>query len=307
VTEFLPRSAWTDDPFPSGATLLVPSEVLGLAVHWPGGAGSVPTTRTASIQILNGELRFHTDPVSAGGRGWSDIAYSYAADQEGRVWELRGWQRRSAANGDTDVNREYLAVTCLVGPKDVPSPALLQAVRDLRSQVVLRHYPKATKVVPHSAIRPDPTDCPGDRLRAHIAAGTFTSTEEIDMALDTEDLANVRRQAFLGIQDYFERPGAPTRDIGDGAQSVPLRMLEWAAREARAGRVTGQQGRDAVLALGTSLAGLDVVDEQALAEHLAPLLASVLSDGDQVRHVSDADLSAIAKACADETARRQVA
>lgn len=285
MTEFLPRSAWTDDPYPSGATLLDPDEVLGLAIHWPGGAGSVPTTKTATIQILNGELRFHTDPVSAGGRGWSDIAYSFAVDQEGRVWDLRGWQRRSAANGDTEVNREYLAATCLIGPKDVPSPALLQGVRDLRTQVVLKHYPKATRVVPHSAIRPDPTDCPGDRLRAHIAAGTFTSTKEIEMAtLDADDLNAIASRVYGAVQKYMEQ--GPVRQIGDGADSPPLRLLEWAAKEARTARI-------AASAIAASVASLDQVDEAALAAHLVPLLSASL------QHFTDADLQSIATAVND--------
>ncbi len=173
MTEFLPRSAWTSDPSPGGVATFVASQVEGLAVHWPGGSGSVPTSKAATIRILQGELDYHTKV-----KGWSDIAYNFAVDQEGRVWELRGMRHRSAANGDTDVNTRFVAVTCLIGPRDIPSAKLLQAVRDLRKKM-LATYPKATKVVPHSAIRPSPTDCPGDALRAHIADGTFTRSTDV--------------------------------------------------------------------------------------------------------------------------------
>lgn len=297
MTEFLPRSSWTDDPYPGGATLLVPGEVLGLAVHWPGGSGSVPTLRSASIQILNGELRFHTDPVSAGGRGYSDIAYNWAVDQEGRVWDLRGWQRRSGANGDTEVNRQYLAATCLIGPKDIPSPALLQALRDLRNQVVLRRYPKATRVVPHSAIRPAPTDCPGDRLRAHIAAGTFTSTAAIqEDDVTPEDLKAIENLLTKTVVwDKDNEPDPALRSASLTAIGVVAARHAFNAENlarALAGKVDSLGAVVAALA-----AAAPDVDELALAAHLAPLLAAVLPD--HLDRFSDDELERIATAVND--------
>ncbi len=299
MTEFLPRSAWTDDPYPSGATMLVESEVEGIALHWPGSGGSISADRSAVIGLLRGELAFHTRPVSQGGRGWSDIAYNVAVDQAGRVWDLRGITRRSAANGDTDVNRRFVAVTCLVGAKDVPTPALLQAVRDIRAKVRAR-FPQAPKVVPHSAIRPDPTDCPGDRLRAHITDGTFTSNtaiEEDDMPLSDEDVTKVGGELMARLVAYFEK--GPTRDLGDGTAASPiLRMLNVAGRDAYWVRSVGVP---AVLnALGK---GVDV-DEQALAAALAPLLHSDLDPAAIADQIVEALPKELAQQVLDGLAQR---
>lgn len=82
----------------------------------------------------------------------------------------------------------------------------------------------------------------------------------------------VRDQAFGAVQDYIERPDkGPTRDIGDGAQSPILRMVEHGARAALATRTTAQEVRTLVLALPQT-AGTADVDETALAAALAPLL-----------------------------------
>lgn len=231
MTEFLPRSAWTDDPYPSGATMLVESEVEGVALHWPGSGGSISAEKAAVIGLLRGELAFHTRPVSEGGRGWSDIAYNWAVDQEGRVWDLRGMNRRSAANGDTDVNRRFLAVTCLIGPKDTPSPKLLQAVRDLRKKVLAR-FPKAKKVVPHSAIRPDPTDCPGDDLRAEISDGTFTQAADVVIPAPAPAPKHLEDEDMKVIRTDDGRMW-----ITNGPFTAPLAATELAAAWCR---VTGQ-------------------------------------------------------------------
>lgn len=308
MTEFLPRSAWTDDPYPSGATMLVESEVEGVALHWPGSGGSISADKAAVIGLLRGELAFHTRPVSQGGRGWSDIAYNVAADQAGRVWDLRGITRRSAANGDVDVNRRFVAVTCLVGAKDTPTPALLQAIRDVRRKVLAR-YLKAKKVVPHSAIRPEPTDCPGDALRAHIAAGMFTRATDVVIAppapaphLEDEDMKVIRTSD--GRQW-----------ITNGPFSAPLASTEVAGAWCR---LTGQLDDDgnpkaadvpfvlpasttstATLTLIQTLAAQAAandpdVDVTALAASLAPLLHSDVDTAavaEQIAAAVDDDLA----------------
>lgn len=156
MTTWLPRSAWTTHPKPSGLVGM-PSRPRGIAVHWPGTTTKIGHRTQANMAArLEGYRRFHVN-----GRGWSDIAYQVAVDQDGRVWELRGIEHQSAANGDQTVNREWLACLLLLGPGEHPTDDMRAAFTDWRERA-LKRYPTATRIVGHRDIRPGGgTDCPG--------------------------------------------------------------------------------------------------------------------------------------------------
>lgn len=159
------RAAWGGRPRPQ-LDRLDPLRVEGVALHWPG-----TTTRYQTVAGVSAALRAwqknHQDI-----RGWADIAYQVAIDQQGNTYSLRGLRYRSAANGDADVNERFGALLLVLAIGEQPTGAMIRAV----SRRVERHrdlFPRSHKIVPHSAIRPEPTDCPGDRVRALIADGTF--------------------------------------------------------------------------------------------------------------------------------------
>jgi hypothetical protein len=170
----MPRSAWTRVPRPDG--LVHMSGPIGLALHWPGPKASDPPIgdpgATSIASILEAERRYHVEV-----HGWADIAYGAAVDQAGRVWDCRGLQYRSAANGDQAVNSTHGAVTCLLGPREQPSPAMVDAVRQLRRTLWLPMYPRALAVVGHCDLHS--TDCPGPAVRTMIRHGVFTAPEPI--------------------------------------------------------------------------------------------------------------------------------
>lgn len=167
TTFYLSRAAWGARPPKTGPGDLTPSRVHGVAVHWPGMDGPVHSYAGVAA-ALRGWQAFHMDD-----RGWSDIAYQVAVDQAGRAWTLRGLRAQSAANGDTDVNERYGAILLVLAPGEEPSGAMADTVRDVVADF-RRLYLAGTAIVPHSAIRPDPTDCPGPAATAAIAAGDFT-------------------------------------------------------------------------------------------------------------------------------------
>ena len=196
MVEYLPRSAWNARPPNGGPGNLTVSRVQGAVIHWPGtGSTSVIHSKAAVASALRGWQNYHMDT-----RGWSDIAYQVAVDQAGRAWTLRGLRTQSGANGDTDVNERYGAVLLILVTGEQPSAAMKATTRAVIADF-RRIYPRGTAIRPHSAVRPEPTDCPGDPARAAIARGEFTpGHSEDDMTpAQMQELKNfieARTQAY---------------------------------------------------------------------------------------------------------------
>jgi hypothetical protein len=140
--------------------------VEGLAFHWPGMDDPI-SGRRAVAAALRGWQDYHID-----GRGWSDIAYQVAIDQDGDRWTLRGLNRQSGANGDADLNRRFGAVLLILAPGERPTPAMVaevrRVVRDHR-----RRFPRSRRLVGHGDIRPGGTACPGPIVSRLIESGAF--------------------------------------------------------------------------------------------------------------------------------------
>ncbi|GAA1605797.1 peptidoglycan recognition family protein [Kribbella karoonensis] len=197
MVEYLPRSAWNARPPNAGPGNLTASHVDGAVIHWPGtGSTKVIHTRTAVASALRGWQDYHMDT-----RGWSDIAYQIAVDQEGRAWTLRGMRTKSGANGDADVNDRYGAILLVLVTGEQPSAAMKATTRAVIADF-RKLYPRGTAIRPHSAVRPEPTDCPGDPARAAIARGDFNPghSEDDDMTpAQMQELKNfieARTQAY---------------------------------------------------------------------------------------------------------------
>ena len=161
------RKKWGARPARPGPGKLDRAKVDGIALHWPGHAK--PLTSVEDVKAaLRGWQDYHMDD-----RGWSDIAYQEAIDQAGNVYRLRGRRRQPGANGDTDTNTRYGALLLVVATGETPSKALIKATRR-RIKRHRRLFPNSGAVVGHGDIRPDPTECPGARIRALINDGAFT-------------------------------------------------------------------------------------------------------------------------------------
>lgn len=155
----VPRDAWgarppvTTSPIAAGASV---------TVHWEGTTlGDYPASSVPAM--LRSIQAFHMDT-----RGWWDIAYNLIVDRSGQVWEGRGVQVRSAANGTAAANAESLAVCALVGPGDTIPPELFDGVAEAIG--VCRAEGAAGDVlhVHHDWVA---TACPGPDLTAFVQAG----------------------------------------------------------------------------------------------------------------------------------------
>lgn len=173
MVDYLPRSAWGARAPKGGPGSLTVSRVEGVVLHWPGTSSKTPVTSLSAVaSALRGWQAFHMAPEPQG-RGWSDIAYQVAVDQAGRAWTLRGLRTQSGANGNADLNERYGAILLVLIAGEQPSDAMKATVRAVIADY-RRIYPNGDAIRPHSAVRPDGTDCPGDAARAAIARGDFT-------------------------------------------------------------------------------------------------------------------------------------
>lgn len=117
-------------------------------VHW--AVTKAPATLSAGKATMRAIQNFHMDV-----RGWSDFAYSFAVDQDGRIYEGRGHRR---SGGHTfGWNNHSEAVVFLGGPGDVPTSRAKEAMAAIRNI-------EAHGVISAAHSRMSATACPGPDL-----------------------------------------------------------------------------------------------------------------------------------------------
>lgn len=189
-----PRGDW-GAAAPTGDYSWIPDEV-GLAYHWEGpgqgdyAQGDVPAK-------IRGIQRYHM-----GTHGWSDIAYSFVFDRYGDIWDARGWNARTAANGSNAGNGGFLAACYLGGEGDPFTPAAQMAAATIfRAHVERGGAPVATCHHDHTS-----TACPGGDIHNWIIAGGHLSGAVI--APPEDDLQPDERAALLRVDAAIGNPGA---------------------------------------------------------------------------------------------------
>jgi len=155
------RDSWGAKPAKNKYSKL--GEVKGLVIHW--SAYPIAVGNQAEMDQAKTIQRLHQVD-----RGWNDIAYNFLVGDTGQIYEGRGWENRSAAQGGNSRqeinynNKHYVAVCWLGGskPTDKPSDKAIESVKWLYSQV-------GGELRPHSSFKQ--TACPGDAWRQHIIEG----------------------------------------------------------------------------------------------------------------------------------------
>jgi hypothetical protein len=242
-------------PFPAGRP-------LGVACHWPGtDAKLVGLSESQVASQLRGWQNYHMDV-----KGWSDIAYGVAISWQGVVWDLRGLDCRTAANGGTQSNADYTACLWILGAGDKPTDAMIQAFRDWRTTRLLRRYPGATAVKTHNDVRAASTECPGAAVTALVRSGTLTS----DTPPPPEDTVNAEQDARLKrIEAMLTVPPteASQAAIGPRVGAIDYRTAQSNANEAKlAAALAALEAK--VDAIGSGEGG--AVTKADVAELLAP-------------------------------------
>lgn len=173
-----PADAEEPDPAqeeaPAGRVEVLCREALGLRPAEPTGARhrldrltlhhTAVALEAAALapERLRRHQRHHRDA------GWPDIAYHYAVDLAGNVYELRD----PAVPGDTFTDYDttgHLQIVC-EGDYDRqrPSDALLEGVGDLLAALAAAHDLPLDSLEPHRTYVAT-TACPGRHLRARVA------------------------------------------------------------------------------------------------------------------------------------------
>lgn len=160
--QLITRSQWGARPRGKGAA--TPFQPRGCTVHWEGAGWGWPWDHSTCDNKVRAIQDYHMD-----GRGWSDIAYNFLACPHGYVFEGRGLNRRSAANGDTTVNTYWYAVQCMWGTRSGSAPeALLTAARDA-IDYCRSDGGAGDELRGHRDMQQ--TDCPGDQIYAWVRNG----------------------------------------------------------------------------------------------------------------------------------------
>lgn len=273
----------------------MPPTALGLARHWPGTTTDHLSSDPEDVaRYLQGWQDYHMD-----GRGWCDIAYQYAVDLAGGVWTLRGFDRKSGAH--TPWNEEYYAVLCVVGDRDEPTPDLLDGLAYQRDKALDRTH-NATRWLGHGQLAHTATECPGPHIRA-----ITTSDLEDDMPLTNADATIVWAHKH---REYVDENGNTVRDYRSKADilhathsaaikahrdTAALRALVAQLVAAGANDLTAEQV-EAIITTAIGDMPTPDVDEAAI-------VAGLIEGG--LKLLSDADVTRIAQAAADEADRRE--
>jgi hypothetical protein len=197
MTTLVTRAQWGARPRKAGTTSIDPTE--GVTVHYEGGGFGWPWEHSSCDDKVRAMQADHMD-----NRGWSDIAYNYLGCPHDYLYEGRGYDRRSSANGYERANEISFAVQGIWGDQDgVPPDNLKRAIR--YGIDILRSKGGASDKL-HGHRDWKSTSCPGDYLYAWVKQGCpLPASGDVDMTTD----ASVRKI----IQDEASLEGGSIHEV----------------------------------------------------------------------------------------------
>lgn len=162
MTTLVTRKEWGARPRGTGTTQINPTE--GVTVHYEGSGWSWPWDHSTCDDKVRSMQADHMDS-----RGWSDIAYNYLACPHNYLYEGRGYDRRSSANGTEHANAVSFAVQGIWGDKSGKPPNdLLRAIR-FGIDLLRRKGGASNKLHGHRDWKS--TSCPGSYLYSWVQKG----------------------------------------------------------------------------------------------------------------------------------------
>lgn len=152
----VPRATWGAKPWATTVHTVPMSTRTAVLVHYHGNP---PAHSTGAAVPRDVDAIHH-------GNGWAGIGYNFVVDQDGVIYEGRGWDLVGAHCPGH--NRDGIGVYVAVGGAQKPTPAALNAVRDVYDEACRR----AGKTLRQSWHGYDyATACPGLPLIGWVRAG----------------------------------------------------------------------------------------------------------------------------------------
>jgi LysM repeat protein len=191
------------------------SGVTEMTVHYTGTARVTATADQIAARIKATE-RHHFNRTDA---FYSAVGYNFAIDKWGRIWELRGFDYRNAANG-TASNSTSFSVCVLVGVEDnTPTPEIVAALQALYAEGV-RRTGRRLAVKGHQEHKA--TACPGGALQALVRSGRIqnpppapTPAPARPAAPITSTYTVARGDSYWGIAARLLGNGGRWKEISD--------------------------------------------------------------------------------------------
>ncbi|MFJ1932612.1 N-acetylmuramoyl-L-alanine amidase [Kitasatospora sp. NPDC088160] len=150
------RGSWGAKPWNGTPNNVAQSERTEFYVHYDGG-DPVGRTGNAVPQAIERE---HL------GNGWAGIGYNFVVDQDGAIYEGRGWNLQGAHCPGH--NRSAFGVQIAIGGDQAPSAAALNAARALYDETCARAGRSLAKRGHKDGFA---TLCPGPKLYSWVQAG----------------------------------------------------------------------------------------------------------------------------------------
>lgn len=170
------RAGWGARP-PKSRTPWDVSKLDGICQHW-FGSPKAATSHAGCDDLLRGVQNAHMAPGGLGvPAGGSDIAYNIAVCPHGTVYELRGWDTQTGANGSSDANRRFLAVVYMAGTGNTLTVKGKAALKKVYEEAFRRGV--GVKAVGHGSLTG--SECPGPSVRAWLASGQWKPTAKVTL------------------------------------------------------------------------------------------------------------------------------
>lgn len=137
------REAWGARRAKS-ATPFTDSRLTHIVDHWPGDSRNLAGRDSHALMRA-----WQNDHMNR--RGWRDIGYNYAFDQNGNIFEGRGWNvgGHVLTTREDDQNARSVGFLYMVGNNEAPTDAMLAASAEMTRHIFGR-LGRALTIVPHS-------------------------------------------------------------------------------------------------------------------------------------------------------------
>jgi hypothetical protein len=195
IIEVIERAGWGAAPAGAGMEEHV---VERLTIHHTGVA--LEHNREAPARLRAHQVFHQAD------RGWPDLAYHFAIDRSGNIYEGRSPEFRGDTATSYDPTGHFLVV--LEGNFDVEPTAEVQlgSLRDLLAWAAGHYAVDVDSIKSHRDYAPGETSCPGDNLYPLVESGELARAVGSILQEESIELVYLRGEEAVQRVAKIEAP-----------------------------------------------------------------------------------------------------